>query len=177
MLRCRAITPPTVSADSVTIESEKVGNCGRPFLKIPVEVLEELRGLGFTWSKIAEMIGVSRWTIYRRVTEYGLEDMRGYDNLPDEGIDQIISGYISNHGSATGYNFIAGFFKSGSTQKIPRINQALYQFTEAFNHHNVRTERNWSSNQMWLNGMMQPENPLSNGELDEEPYDFEYYGE
>lgn len=30
---------------------------------------------------------------------------------------------------------------------------------------------------MWLNGMMQPENPLSNGELDEEPYDFEHYGD
>ena len=41
----------------------------------------------------------------------------------------------------------------------------------------MRTERNWSSNQMWLNGMMQPENRLSNGELDEEPYDFEYYGD
>ena len=24
--------------------------------------------------------------------------------------------------------------------------------------------------------MMQPESPLSNGKLDEEPYDFEYYG-
>jgi len=58
---------------------------------------------------------------------------------------------------------------------IPRINQALCQFTKAFNHHNVRTESNWSSYQMWFNGMMQPENPLSNGELDEEPYDFEYY--
>ena len=50
----------TVAADSVTIESEKGRNCGRPFLKIPVEVLEELRGLGFTWTEIAEMIGVSR---------------------------------------------------------------------------------------------------------------------
>ena len=31
-------------------------------LKIPVEMLEELRGLGFTWTRIAEMLGVSRWT-------------------------------------------------------------------------------------------------------------------
>ena len=29
---------------------------------------------------------------------------------------------------------------------------------------------------MWLNGMMHHDNPLSNGEIDEEPYDFEYYG-
>jgi len=38
----RAITPSTVSVDSITIESEKGGNHGRPFLNIPVEVLEEL---------------------------------------------------------------------------------------------------------------------------------------
>ncbi|KAK2547172.1 hypothetical protein P5673_032998 [Acropora cervicornis] len=59
---------------------------------------------------------------------------------------------------------------------LPGINRALCQFTEAFNHHNVRTERNWSPYQTWLNGMMQHDNPLSNGEIDEEPYDFEYYG-
>jgi len=30
------------------------------------------------------MIGVSRWPIHRRGTEYGLEDMRGFDSLPDK---------------------------------------------------------------------------------------------
>jgi len=42
VLRYRAITPSTVTADSITIESNKRGNHGRPFLKIPVEVLEKL---------------------------------------------------------------------------------------------------------------------------------------
>ena len=59
---------------------------------------------------------------------------------------------------------------------LPRMNQALYEFTKAFNQCNVKTERNWSPFQMWLNGMMHHNNPLSNGETDEEPYDFEYYG-
>ena len=59
---------------------------------------------------------------------------------------------------------------------LPRMNQALCEFTKAFNHHNVKTERNWSPFQMWLNGMMLHDNPLSNGETDEEPYYFEYYG-
>ena len=43
-----------------TIESGKSDSLGRPCLKIPVEMLEELRGLGFTWTRIAEMLGVSR---------------------------------------------------------------------------------------------------------------------
>ena len=58
------------------------------------------------------MLGVSRWTIHRRVAEYGLEDIRGFDHLSDEELDEIIKGYICNHGRATGYNLIAGFLNS-----------------------------------------------------------------
>ena len=60
VLRRSIITPSTIATDSVTIESGKSGNLGRPCLKIPVEMLEELRGLGFTWTRITEMLGVSR---------------------------------------------------------------------------------------------------------------------
>ena len=59
---------------------------------------------------------------------------------------------------------------------IPRINKALDEFREAFNHHKVRTERNRSPNQMWLDGMFHPDNPLAHADLDEEPYDLEMYG-
>ena len=38
------------------------------------EVLVELRGLSFSWCKISEMFGVSRWTVMRRVQEYGLSE-------------------------------------------------------------------------------------------------------
>ena len=50
---------PTVTKDS--------GSVGRPKVIIKKENLEELRGLGFSWVKIASIIGVSRWTISRRV--------------------------------------------------------------------------------------------------------------
>ena len=52
----------------------------------------------------------------------------------------------------------------------PRINQTLYQFTEAFNHQNVRTEKKLVVIPNVAYHMMQPENPLSNGKS----YDFEY---
>ena len=109
ILRRSIITPSTVATDSVTVESGKSGSRGRPCLKIPVEMLQELRGLGFTWTRIAEMLGVSRWTIHRRIAEYGLEDMRGFDDLSDEKLDEIIERYISNHGSATGSNLLQVF--------------------------------------------------------------------
>ena len=59
---------------------------------------------------------------------------------------------------------------------LPRINQALHEYKDAFNHHGVRTASSWSPNQMWLNGMMSEENPLAHDRLDENPEDLQYYG-
>ena len=47
-------------------------------------MLEELLELGFSWIKFGEMLGVSRWTIHRRIEEYGLQNMAGFYHLPDE---------------------------------------------------------------------------------------------
>ena len=80
---------------------EKEKNPGRPSLKIPVRMLENLRGLGFTWTRIAELLGVSRWTVHRWVAEYGLENTRGFDELPDERLHRFIQYYINNHWSAS----------------------------------------------------------------------------
>lgn len=37
------------------------------------------------------------------------------------------------------------------------------------------TGKNWSPYQMWLNGMLHSDNPLSHGLLDEEPSDVNFY--
>jgi hypothetical protein len=58
----------------------------------------------------------------------------------------------------------------------PRINEALSEFMEGFNQHKVRTEKNWSPYQMWLNGMLHTGNLLAQGLLDEEPDDSNIYG-
>ena len=88
-LRRRIITPTTVAVNSQQSEGERIYNRGRPSIKIPMETLEELRGIGFTWTKIAQMLGVSRWTIHRRVVEYGLDDMKGFSQLSDAELDEI----------------------------------------------------------------------------------------
>ena len=59
---------------------------------------------------------------------------------------------------------------------VPRINEALSEFMEAFNHHQLRTEHHWSPYQMWINGMLNELNPLARGQLDDAPQDLEYYG-
>ena len=59
---------------------------------------------------------------------------------------------------------------------ISRINLAVDEYMEAFNHHKVRTGHHWSPYQMWVNGMLKEENPLAHGQLDEDPNDLEFYG-
>ena len=47
-----SITRPS-SVTYLSCQSLKNGRPGRPSINIPPEVLEDLRGIGFTWVKIA----------------------------------------------------------------------------------------------------------------------------
>ena len=51
VLRRRTISPSTVAVDSGTIDGEKGKHPRRPSLKLPVEMLEDLRGLGIHLDK------------------------------------------------------------------------------------------------------------------------------
>ena len=330
------------------------GEPGRPQLNIPAEMIDDLRGYGFSWSKISRILGISRWTLYRRVRDMGLTNLGEFTLISDTELDRLVMEYVNRHGTTSGYTYIAGYVRSlglriqrhqirecmtrlnpdnatrrwgmivarrryhvpwpnslwhldghhslirwnfvvhgcidGFSRRVtflhcnpnnlsetvltlflnaverdgglwpsrirvdrgvenvlvcdamveargegrgsfiagpsthnqrierlwrdvfrcvlhffyyvfyamedagilfldnpqhmftlhyvylPRINQALQEYKEAFNHHGVRTANNWSPNQMWLNGMMNEENPLSHDMLDGNPEDLQYYG-
>ena len=63
---------------------------GRPCFYIPRDVLLELPGLNFSWGKISKLFGVSRWTVMRRVQEYGLSELQQFSDISDDRIDAII---------------------------------------------------------------------------------------
>ena len=44
------------------------------------------------------MLLVSRWTLRRRVVEYGLQDVTGFSNITDEQLDNIIRCFMRDHG-------------------------------------------------------------------------------
>ena len=60
---------------------------------------------------------------------------------------------------------------------IPYINYALEEYQKLFKDHKIRTAGNMSPNQLWYNGMLDSNNPLSNGALDEDPQDPNLYVE
>ena len=350
-MKTLAVEPSSISRREC--ETLRKGNPGRPQFYIPAETLEDLLGLGFSMAKISQMFGVSRWTIYRRIQSYGLQNTVQFSLLSDAQLDELVLEYMGRHGFTTGRTYLAGYLKSvglrvqrrkireclarvdpantalrwgivvsrrqysvpwpnslwhldghhslirwglvihgcidGFSRRImflrcsnnnlsqtvlelflraiendalwpsrirvdygvenvkvcdamvevrgegrgsfiagpstrnqrierlwrdvfrcvchlfyyvfyaledtgllnienpmdlfalhltfiPRINLALHEYMEAFNHHKVRTANHWSPYQMWVNGMLNEENPLANGQLDEDPNDLEFYG-
>ena len=85
---------------------------GRPAINIPREILENLRGCGFSWCKVAKMFKVSRWTIMRRVQSYGLERLSVFSSLTDEQLDNVVRNYMSRHGTTTGKPYLRGHFRA-----------------------------------------------------------------
>ena len=110
----------------VPCQTVKNGRPGRPSVDIPPEVLEDLRGLGFTWDKIARIFRVSRWTIMRRVRSFDLEHLSLFSTMSDEEIDSIIQDFIARHGSTTGETYLRGHSRAmGYTVQRRRIRESL----------------------------------------------------
>ena len=98
----------------------------RPSFVIPCEVIEELRGLGYSWSKISQMLVVSRWTIMRRVKAYGLENLQGFSEVSDEAFDSFVKEIVQRHGRTIGQVFVAGYLKSkGLLVQRHRVRESL----------------------------------------------------
>ena len=76
------------------------------------KMLEELRGIGFPWVKIADMFGVLGWTISRLVMEYGLQDMQGFSDLSDTDLDSLVNDFSERHSHFAGQVCISGYLQS-----------------------------------------------------------------
>ena len=62
---------------------------GRPRFAITREQLLHLASMSFTWTQIADMLGVSRNTVYRRRLEYGLQDSN-VENISDGELRSVL---------------------------------------------------------------------------------------
>jgi len=58
------------------------------------------------------MLPISPWTLYRRVREFSLENLRRYSDISDEELDALMRGYISRHGNTTGESCFVGYIRS-----------------------------------------------------------------
>ena len=101
----RAAVAPTTVAKNVCPRL-KSGEPGNLAFDISAELLEDLLGLGFTYTRIVQMLGVFRWTISRSIKDYGLEDFRSFSKLSKDKLNDVVRGYISEHGATSGQVYI-----------------------------------------------------------------------
>ena len=65
---------------------------GRPRIDVNIEEIELLRSMRFTWTKISELLGISRSTLYRKLEEEGMSQEVHYTSISDHDLDdQIIA--------------------------------------------------------------------------------------
>ena len=57
-------------------------------------MLLELRSLGFKRKQISDMLLVSRWTIRRRVVEFGIEETTGFTDITDSELDGLVQQFM-----------------------------------------------------------------------------------
>ena len=58
------------------------------------------------------MFKLSRWTIMRRVRDYGVQNLAKFSDISDQQVDEIITNYISGHGSTTEEVYLRGHFRA-----------------------------------------------------------------
>lgn len=62
------------------------------------------------------MLVVSRWTIKRRVVEFGLEKIMGFTDMANEQLDGVVLQFIQEHGFVVGSPIINGYLRSFGIQ-------------------------------------------------------------
>jgi len=56
-----------------------------------MDEVEYLRSLWFTWTKIAQIVGISRRTLYRRLSEWNLPLDTYYSTISDSDLDSLVA--------------------------------------------------------------------------------------
>ena len=113
-LRQRSTTPCTNLAVLSLRPPEHcvIAGPGRPKYNIDEDVLLNLRTLGFKWKDIAQLLLVSRWTLWRRVRELGIVTRTGFSDIDNDQLDDIVRDFMNVQGSLVGYSMVEGHLRN-----------------------------------------------------------------
>ena len=90
-------------------------NVGRPRLQVDVEEIAEMRKLGVSISKISEVLGLSRSTLYRVLEG---SDLIGVTEISDQELDSVVASYKETHPN-DGERILIGYIRSKNIH-VPR---------------------------------------------------------
>ena len=64
-------------------------SAGRPSIEISKDDILFLKGLDYSWTKIASILGISRSTLYRRLEEFNI-DSNAYTDITESQLDELL---------------------------------------------------------------------------------------
>ena len=91
-------------------------NKGRPKTYLAEDILIYLHEIGYKWNDIAAMFMVSRWTLFWRVKELGLESITRFSNISDEELvkfqwraSELVRDFKDSHRPAVRRSLVMGY--------------------------------------------------------------------
>lgn len=114
----------------ITVSLDR-GNSGRPSVIISKEYVCELLNMGLSVKCIASFVGVSRWMLQRRMTDWGLSVRTLYSDLTDDELDILVSGIHSSNPHA-GYRMMLGLLRAqGHRVQWQRVRASMHRVDTA----------------------------------------------
>lgn len=112
---------------SVTVTLETEHGRGRPRISISETSLTHLIELGLPVKSIEELLGVSRATLFRRMTENGLSVRAMYSTCTDEELDALIT-EIKRSMPDAGYRMVRGsLLAQGHRVQFDRVCASMHR--------------------------------------------------
>ncbi len=92
-------TSQSVAGINLFNVTQHSGRRGRPLIVLNIEQVELLRSAGFTWQEVAKAIGVSRTTLWRRLSELNI-NTSAYTDISDHDLDEVMTTTQHNYPNA-----------------------------------------------------------------------------
>ena len=109
---------------------------GRPKLEVTKEAILYLKRLNFSWTKIAEILEISRQTLYRRLQEFEIDSCR-FTSISETDLDTALTDIKESH-SSCGEVMIQGHLLCNGI-KVPR--ERLRSAIHRVDHTNIISRR------------------------------------
>lgn len=126
----RLVSVQNVKEKCITVSLER-GNSGCPRVIVSKEYVNELLNMGLSVKCIANFVGVSRWTLQRRMNDWGFSVRGLYSNLTDDELDVLISD-IHNSNPHAGYRMMLGLLRAqGHRVQWQRVRASMHRVDTA----------------------------------------------
>lgn len=106
---------------------------GRPRYHLSKDTLVSLREMGLSWSRIASIYSISKWTVLRRAREYEILGINRFNQIRDDDLMEIIGSYLNTQSRLVGFSLVYGYLESiGVHVQQSRVRNILQQFDPTF---------------------------------------------